>query len=764
MSLKEKLFQKEEEQKTVKEEEAQKNFQEQIFDIDSQIKQTKNKKDKIIALKTELQDAYHIAQTKIDIFGGEAENLDRQSSKKELHTIYQEHQKTLKDEGIKNYQEMIQANPDEEEVRNYREKASNMKEALVSVVDIKKKLKAELPDLELNFSGGIKEGEEENNRELSFNKIDEYLQALDRKVLDLEKEHERLYFETPEGKPAKIKQELGDFENRLFKRVQANHLDNFSIGFKEMEVADKNNLELVKDILKQGLAENLKEKILNNKSAEEREALNNYEKIKVLNSQEDLYQEIQNTKNLEQEAIKHLDQIFKNNEEILDRIRGYFRNGRGNFKTEGAQFLHHIIRLSDFSGSEGVNNSLDDVLKQYTNDRIYIQKKDFSNNYQSKLKSSKYYSEALNNYRLVFQDIIANTTKETKFFSKEINDPDILVNRFSRDNKKEGEKKSIYEKLGIVELKDQRGHLKPGYELEIPQSLRNHSYEEISQKAEKENIKWNKEKEEISQASALIINKKWAESYQAHYIKNNKKFIEGYNRDKEYCRNARDFIYYLQDLSPEEQEHLVSFVKNFSNNLIIRDETAEKFQTEFRKKQKELEVKKDNYIQEIVYKINQKAQKVGSGFFGSKKKKIIFEEKAFHLQSFIGTDFKKLNNLGADFSSEEKQELENIYKEYLALEENYNKQKKINDDLDEKLNRIKASGIVDDFIADKHLSIKDLINHCQNEEKDKTNFLDNLPDNDQEILNNIAKNEKEVEDSDKEWDEKKFNFKYLNKV
>jgi len=292
MSLLEKLSQKRTEKKQAEENTVIQAKKQSFEQISNQLTATQEKKQRIINLSKSLRENYKTG----------AENLESfKEQKKELKDAFEENEDILKEDGIENFEEMLEANADEPEVKKLRktggrgpakrpptEEEGRMQGVKITtdaagdtgklykqvetIQQISASLREEMGIAEkdkknLNFSATkITEGENKgmSNREANFIQIEEYLKTLDTDIEKLEKQKKEAYLETPGG----VQDALYKINNPewILRDKTFDDSDRFEVKIEVLELLKKTGPEPIKQIYFEALNNRLKEVVQDKKN------------------------------------------------------------------------------------------------------------------------------------------------------------------------------------------------------------------------------------------------------------------------------------------------------------------------------------------------------------------------------------------------------------------------------------------------------------------------------------------------------------------
>ncbi|NCT54417.1 hypothetical protein GW758_00465 [Candidatus Falkowbacteria bacterium] len=577
MSLLEKLSEKKAEKKQ-REKEAEKNTKLQTMEeINAEITKIQTKKQRITTLKEALRSNYS--------GGGEAKRkLDNFKNKKAtLKGAYEENKDILEDEGIENFEEMLEANANEPEVRQYRQAAGRgpakengeagetgeLHQAVGTLAQIKKDLQAEMPideltkkpEIKLYFSATVKEGEKMNNREKSFLQVEEYLKTLDTEIDELNKKKEEVYLTTPEGKKEELLK-IDDPKNKL-RAVDFNKVDNFYFESRVCQLSEKIGVETIKEVYDDELKNRLNSIAWDNKSLKNRDSYNNkspeqlaienYPALKKLNDLSYNYEDLNKFNKLHKETLDHLEKILTENESVYNRINQYGLYARGsnsyNTKQGGGWSDKRIVAENYLQHAASMAAELGDYDNLTKSFEISAQKasnKDFTSNNRDRISSPEYFQAKFVKFNKFLEYIKNNTDKNTVFvdnshentvFVDSSKKETSILSRVKRD-------KELREEIGLTKEI-------PSPNLDVPAEFinRNGGFYESLSKARGFNDVWEKEKKKLAEISAAAVDSRFAQDWERYFSEKHRDLLTlaGYRK-----KLAMEIEYSLKNLKNSE--------------------------------------------------------------------------------------------------------------------------------------------------------------------------------------------------------------------
>jgi hypothetical protein len=581
MSLGEKL----EKKRAVKKEEVEKvkkmSVQEKINTITTEMNVLTTKKEKITSLASSLKNNYASADVKL---------TDFKDKKEVLKEIFNENEDILKEDGVENFEEMLVENADEEEVKKYRqsgvrgpkteknkeEETGELYQSVKDIGELKTQLNEEVPELKLNFSARKINNQDINQRELSFQKIEEYLNFLDTELEKLKQKQAETLLETKEGKRDTIVKDAQ--ENNLFNSTSIERPVGFNFGDKQIELASQFGEETVKNVYVGMLSERMKNNILSGikykakndyQQISEENALLNYPKLKQIVELKYDHKNYQDCENLKNKALNHLAELFKKDEKTRNSVNT-FSQGTGRIKRYKGwniesvladQYLLHAGEMNDIGlrDVDGVRNYTR-LVEAFEQDKLNLEQGKHSNN-SDHIRSADYYRDEFDNYSKFFEYIINNTDKETNF-TVDTKDESGLLNKFN--------KKEERDKIGFksATAKDREKYL-----LSIPDSYikKNVNFNTAWQKAEQAQKKWEETEKQIGALSKASVELKWTQIADKNFKEKNKDILEKINETDTLINNLELNLPATSNLADSEfadrKIKLISGLTSDSNSI-----------------------------------------------------------------------------------------------------------------------------------------------------------------------------------------------------
>ncbi|MDD2680854.1 MAG: hypothetical protein PHE20_01985 [Patescibacteria group bacterium] len=530
MSLSEKLEQK----RAAKEKEAEEikkmSVQEKIDIMGAEMSSLIAKKERILTITSALKDGYLNADSDLSNF---------KNKKEVLKNIFDENEDILKEDGVEDFDDMLVKNADESEVKQYRKsgvrspkdgETGKLYQSVEGISNLKNQLEEEMPELKLNFSARKVNNQDINQRELSFQKIEGYINSLDLELEELKEKQAETLLETDEGKKEAIIKNAE--ESNLFNYAEIERPTSFSFSDKQIELASQFGEDTVKDIYVEMLSEKMKNNILSGikyraendyGQTGQENALLNYHKLKQLMAPGYNYKIYQNCENLKNEAINHLAELFKDKQvrssvnelsQGLGRIERYENWNIENILAD--QYILHAsemsnIGLKDIDGIRDYNR----LVEAFAIDRSNADNGKRTNN-SGYIRSAEYYNDNFNNYSKFFEYIINNTNKETKFIS-DTRDGTSLSDKFRKE-----------ENRNEIGLKKTSPEDRGKYLLHIPDAYisKNGGIDKAWEKSKIAQGKWEETEKKIEALSKASIELRWTEIADSNFKDVNKDVLE----------------------------------------------------------------------------------------------------------------------------------------------------------------------------------------------------------------------------------------------
>lgn len=671
MSLLEKLSEKKAEKKQ-REQEAEKNIKLQTMEeIDVEITRIKTKKQRIITLWGALRSNYSS--------GGEAnKKLDNFKNKKEtLKGAYEENKDILEEEGVENFEEMLEANANEPEVREYRQaggrgpvkkngevgEIGELYQAVETLAETKKALQAEMPEIKLYFSAAVKEGETMNNREKSFLQVEEYLKTLDQEIAELNKKKEEVYLTTPEGKKEALLKI--DKPKDVVRNVDFAKVDNFYFDFRVCELSEKIGAETIKEVYVDELKNKLNSIAWENKrlksqnvynsynKSPEQLAIENYPALEKLNELNYDYSDLNKFNKLHKETLDHLEKILTENENMYNRLNSYGlsrdRSNDYNGKQAAGWSDKRIVAENYLKHGASITiGDYDDFINDFEISAKRARSRDFTSNNNGRLDSPKYYHAKFEQYNKFLEYVKNNSDVSTELVDSKDKETSIL-SQFRKD-------KQSREEAGLAEKITSRY-------LDIPTDFinKNGGFHEAWSKAIQYNKIWEEEKRKLAEISTAAVDSRFAQDWERYFSEKHKNLLASADYRKELSSQIEYVLKSLKNnglfSDPEFANRRIRLnvqQRGYSsgyNNTIIKDLSADK---EY-KRISEAERSINAVIKEYV--TNKKTEKEKA--MGSLKRQIIAFDRAGKLKTLndqwqVFEDFKndkrlnegQLKNLG----------------------------------------------------------------------------------------------------------------------
>jgi len=536
MSLLEKLGEKRAQKLEIAQKATEQQKKQSFEEINNQVIATEAKKQRIINLSRSLRENYQ---------GGEKKLVDFKNQKEELKNAYEEHKDILEEEGIESFEEMLEANAEEREVKQLRRSGGRgpvkedgeagetgaLYKAVGTLKEIKESLQSEMPEVKLNFSAVVKKGEETSNRENSFAQIEEYLKILDEQIVELKKQSEEVKLETPEGKREALLK-IDNPEDAI-REVNFKNLDRFYFREAVLALSEKIGGDTVKEVYTEAINKKLTSIAWGNKrhdsgygKSSEQEAIETYPVLKKLNNFEYNHTDLDKFNELYNETLSHLEKIFQQSEKASQSIIQYgFRGNKEDDEKHKNYGWSEERAYADFY-IQHMESMLNITPHKTLLDTLNNRKK-ISDRYGY---SPEFIHAEFEKYNKFLGYIKNNTDTETEFvgsgFGSRIgsvfdsrNSTDLL-NRAQND-------KEMRQEMGLNE-KD------PEKYLEYPEQFinRNGGFDNAYSEASRVGKEWEKDKQRITLISTAAVESRFSQEWSRYFLEKNKSFLEKIDYNK----------------------------------------------------------------------------------------------------------------------------------------------------------------------------------------------------------------------------------------
>lgn len=642
MSLLEKLGQKRTEKKQLQQEEVLSEKRQSLEEINNQVIATEAKKQRIIELSKSLQTNYQ---------GGEKKLADFKNQKEELKKAYEEYKDILEEEGIENFEEMLEANAEEREVKQLHRsggrgpvkedggagETGELYKTVGTLKEIKESLQSEMPDVKLNFSAVIKKGEEMSNRKNSFLQIAEYLKTLDTQIVELKKQREETRLETPEGKREALLKI--DKPEDTVRSVNFKNIDNFYLHDNVMVLSEKIGTETVKEVYIEALDKKLTSIAWDNKrprdyggnKSDKQQAIEAYSALKKLNTFEYNYNDLNKFKELYNETLHHLEKIFQESEKARHNIVQY----RLPSSREDAEKREERGWSTEYTYAYLYIQHMEEMLGITPHKILLNTLKSRKNISDRKVYSPEFIHAEFERYNKFLGYIKNNTSSETKFASDSYGGDDNTDLIFRARNDKE-----MRQEMGLNEKSSEKY-------LEYPEQFINrkggfnNAYSEVSRVGKE----WEKDKQQIALISTAAVESRFAQEWERYFKGKNKDFLEKVDYNKNLSEQIKQsFKRFEAGLfkDPEFANRKIKLAKSsgwnhagWNHDSIIQDISTNEEYNRFRKVRDTIEQEIDEYTNDKKTEIEKamgslKRQIIAFGRYGKiealNKKWLIFED------------------------------------------------------------------------------------------------------------------------------------------
>lgn len=611
MSLLEKLGQKRTQKDQLQQEKVLNEKKQSFEQINNQVIATEAKKQRIIELSKSLQTNYQ---------GGEKKLADFKNQKEELKKAYEEHKDILEEEGIENFEEMLEANAKEPEVKRYRRaggrapileqepkeesseeapremgETGELYKAVGTLKEIKESLQSEMPDIKLNFSAVVRKGEEISNRENSFIQIEEYLKTLDTQITELKKQREEAKLETPEGKHEALLKI--DKPEDTVRSVDFKNIDHFYFKSGVMDLSEKIGGDTVKEVYTEALDKKLTSIAWDNKrrrgnggwdnsKSDEQQAIEAYSALKKLNDFGYNYNDLHKFKELYNETLRHLEKIFQQSEKARDNIVQY----RLPLSREDAEKREERGWSKEYTYADLYIQHMEEML-HITPHKILLDtlnsRKDISDR---NVYSPEFIHAEFEKYNKFLSYIKNNTGPETKFAIDSYGGDDNTNLIFRAQNDKE-----MRQEMGLNEKSSEKY-------LEYPDQFINRKggFDNAYSEASKVGKEWEKDKNQIALISTAAVESRFAQEWSRYFSEKNKDFLGKVDYDKNLIDQIEHSLVRLEAglfKDPEFVGRKIKLTKSRGgySDSIIEDISANEEYNQYRKEWDIIKQEMDEY-------------------------------------------------------------------------------------------------------------------------------------------------------------------------
>ncbi|HZJ18485.1 MAG TPA: hypothetical protein VFD45_02620, partial [Patescibacteria group bacterium] len=489
-----------------------------------------------------LRQAYNTGEKTLDSF---------KAQKSDLKDAYKEHEDILKEEGIEDFAGMLEANNEEQEVKQYRRAGGRGKDGetgklykdVSDIKTIKANLLVEMPKgTKLNFAATTKKEEEMSNRDFSFSQIENYVTDLDKEIESIKIRQEEAYLETNEGKREEINKKM-DPDNDL-NRVSLKDFDNFYLSTTAVGLAEKVGPEAIKEVYTEKLTDELTKEAWRKKSkdgyeSEEQLKVKNYPALNKLNELSYDSKDLDSFNDAYQDALDHLSEILKDKGDgsgssSRERLQAYGLGGNRDKKYENWD-EEHILADAYLKHAE----SMIDLNPEFNNgfqnhDSISEQFKTQSENQQARhftkqtVYSPELFKASFQNYTKFFEYIKNNTDDKTELVGDNRKDPNTLIAKFKNPE--------FRKEVGILEANDSQWPKDTKLEVPVDFIEKNHGFYEALSNAERSKDAWEEEKNGIKEISKSAVDFRFESAWNSHFKFKNNQVLENYESDKKLAK------------------------------------------------------------------------------------------------------------------------------------------------------------------------------------------------------------------------------------
>jgi len=767
MSLFDKLSQKKTEKISKEKEAINAEKKQSVEELAATIKATSEKKARLEAMLRDLDWAFKGGNQALDNF---------KSKKAQLKSAFEEHRDILEEDGINDFEEMLEANADESEVKEYRRSGGraprgqneeagatgSLYKGVKTLTDLKAAIQAEMPDVKLNFAATKKKGEEVSNRESSYAAVAEYLKNLDQEVIELQKRKEEAYLETSEGKRELINKTRN--VDYTFNNVELNTPDNFYFEDNILSLSQQIGSEAIKEVYAEKLTKKLQSKAWAEKNKDqnnsynktkEQQAIENYPELKELVEAKYDYQEMRESKALYQETLKHLSSIFKNRE-VKDKILEY---GLGRYSDKDKyqgwdeesiladRYLEHMAEMNHIiygfnRSSENFNN----LVEQFEKNASALNNRDFKN----EIHRPEYFHAFFENFNKFFNYLKNETNAESNFVGNKTSKGSVLNNFADKD---------FRQQLGLDEFKSE--DWPQGFKFSIPKSYieSNGGFSRAWEQADNASRDWEKEKADLEKISKALVNFRWAQGFERWHREKNREILDEYNYNDNLAQNIRHQLETSRLIKdPRFQDRKIKLIDgDFSEQTAIKDVSSEEEYQKNYQERKDIQQEIDNFTAEKKDALEKSMSAIRRALLTFNKESKIEElNKQWQVFDYLKSDRQIDWNYASKNLSPE---------DFTRLKELAEKRKTNNDEYrtydQKRLNFLEASNSKafylkfrpKDILANQEMTVAELPARLQNRLEELEAVMNNLPEREAAVIADRKKIIEELEKAKQAMDE-----------
>lgn len=767
MSLFDKLSQKKTEKITKEKEEINASKKQSVEELTAAIAATNEKKARLEAMLRDLNLSFSSGGQALNYFKGQ---------KTQLQSAYEEHQDILAEEGVNSFEEMLEANADEVEVKEYRRSGGrapkkqnqevgatgSLYKGVKTIVDLKAAIQAEMPDIKLNFAATKKKGEEISNRDASFTAATEYLKSLDQEIINLQKQKEQAYLETSEGKRDIIDKTRS--VDRTLADANLKDQDRFYFEDNILALSQQIGSEAIKEMHAEKLAAKFQKEAWSNKNKDQRDSYSKSEEQKAIENQPALKelvearynrQELQESQALYQEALKHLSSLFKDRD-VKDKILEY---GLGRYSDKESyrdwdeekiladRYLQHVAEMGHIvPGFNRSSENFNNLVEQFEKNSSDLS----SRNFKDSLYRPEYFHTCFENFNKFFNYIKNETNVESNFVGNK-NKQGSVLNSFSD--------KDFRQQLGLDEFKSE--NWPQGHRFSVPKDYidRNGGFSQAWEKADHFTSNWEKEKADLEKLSKALVDFRWAQGFERWHREKNKEVLNEYDYNVGLAKNIR---YQLETSrlikDPRFQDRKIKLIDGGSSEkTAIKDVSSDEEYQEHSKKRQEIQEEIDTFSAEKKEALERSMGAIRRALLTFNKESKIEElNKQWRVFDYLKAD----RQIDWDFASK------NLSPEDFAKVKELAEKRKTNNDeykvYDQKrLNFLEASNSKafylkfrsKDILANQEMTVAELPARLQDRLKELEFTMNNLPEREAAIIQERKEILEELEKTKEALDE-----------
>ncbi len=351
MSLRDKLEDTKLEITKKKEDEKIEKVKAEIETLDQEIKPLADRGARISALLEKLLNSYKASETALSGFKSKSEKLNE---------VFNEYREVLAEKGIGDKSAFLRDSDyaNEPEILEYHSAGfkGTLGQEAKGLADVKDLLRAELPELDLKFSGG-KKGEK-SNREIALEKINAALDNIKAEILKLEEEKKEKYLATPEGQKAKAELEANSESCRqevmtsLSRPERLDRINSLELNPRILDIAGKYGVELTQAKISTLWKQRAEELLFKEEFSKDKERIHLFAKYKDFTDNKSEFGEkysqlslaLAELKTREEKIVSSLAKKLKDSPDLMGKFKHYGMGGY-NLRPEIEKYLRYADEL-----------------------------------------------------------------------------------------------------------------------------------------------------------------------------------------------------------------------------------------------------------------------------------------------------------------------------------------------------------------------------------------------------------------------------------